>query len=173
MKGANWIPVHSFPVLDSANRARYRHLLTSAKQANFNMLRVWGGGIYEPDYFFDLCDSLGLMVWVDFNFSCALYPSDSAFLANVKEEAEQQVRRISKHPCVVLWCGNNEVKNGWEDWGWQEQYKWTPAQCETLKHGIDTLFGENGILAHAVKQYDPLQRMCYPRRQPLLGCMVG
>ena len=168
VKGANWIPVHSFPVLDSANRARYRHLLTSAKEAHFNMIRVWGGGIYEPDYFYHLCDSLGIMVWQDFNFSCALYPSDSAFLNNVKAEAEEQVRRIAQHPCVVLWCGNNEVKNGWEDWGWQQQYQWTPEQIATLQHGIDTLFGINGILANAVKQYDPLHR-AYITSSPLFG----
>ncbi len=168
VKGANWIPVHSFPVLDSANRARYRHLLTSAKEAHFNMIRVWGGGIYEPDYFYHLCDSLGIMVWQDFNFSCALYPSDSAFLNNVKAEAEEQVRRIAQHPCVVLWCGNNEVKNGWEDWGWQQQYQWTPEQIATLQHGIDTLFGINGILANAVKQYDPLHRT-YITSSPLFG----
>ncbi len=168
VKGANWIPVHSFPVLDSANRARYRHLLISAKEAHFNMIRVWGGGIYEPDYFYHLCDSLGIMVWQDFNFSCALYPSDSAFLNNVKVEAEEQVRRIAQHPCVVLWCGNNEVKNGWEDWGWQQQYQWTPEQIATLQHGIDTLFGINGILANAVKQYDPLNR-AYITSSPLFG----
>ena len=168
VKGANWIPVHSFPVLDSANRARYRHLLTSAMEAHFNMIRVWGGGIYEPDYFYHLCDSLGIMVWQDFNFSCALYPSDSAFLNNVKAEAEEQVRRIAQHPCVVLWCGNNEVKNGWEDWGWQQQYQWTPEQIATLQHGIDTLFGINGILANAVKQYDPLHRT-YITSSPLFG----
>ena len=168
VKGANWIPVHSFPVLDSANRARYRHLLTSAKEAHFNMIRVWGGGIYEPDYFYHLCDSLGIMVWQDFNFSCALYPSDSSFLNNVKAEAEEQVRRIAQHPCVVLWCGNNEVKNGWEDWGWQQQYQWTPEQIATLQHGIDTLFGINGILANAVKQYDPLHRT-YITSSPLFG----
>lgn len=168
VKGANWIPVHSFPVLDSANRARYRLLLISAKEAHFNMIRVWGGGIYEPDYFYHLCDSLGIMVWQDFNFSCALYPSDSAFLNNVKAEAEEQVRRIAQHPCVVLWCGNNEVKNGWEDWGWQQQYQWTPEQIATLQHGIDTLFGINGILANAVKQYDPLNR-AYITSSPLFG----
>ena len=168
VKGANWIPVHSFPVLDSANRARYRNLLISAKEAHFNMLRVWGGGIYEPDYFYHLCDSLGIMVWQDFNFSCALYPSDSAFLNNVKAEAEEQVRRIAQHPCVVLWCGNNEVKNGWEDWGWQQQYQWTPEQIATLQHGIDTLFGINGILANVVKQYDPLHRT-YITSSPLFG----
>ena len=167
-KGANWIPCHSFPIMTPAMKERYRYLLTSAKEANFNILRVWGGGIYEPDYFFDLCDSLGLMVWMDFNFSCALYPSDDEFLDNVRIEAEQQVRRIAQHPCVVVWCGNNEVKNGWEDWGWQQQYNWTPEQIATLQHGIDTLFGINGILAQAVKQYDPLHRT-YITSSPLYG----
>ena len=167
-KGANWIPCHSFPILTPAMKERYRYLLTSAKEAHFNMLRVWGGGIYEPDFFYELCDSLGIMVWQDFNFSCALYPSDSDFLTNVRTEAEQQVRRIAQHPCVVVWCGNNEVKNGWEDWGWQQQYNWTSEQTALLQHGIDTLFGENGILAQAVKQYDPLHR-AYITSSPLYG----
>ena len=167
-KGANWIPCHSFPTLTPALRENYRYLLTSAKEANFNMLRVWGGGIYEHDYFFDLCDSLGIMVWMDFNFSCALYSADTAFLGNVREEAVQQVRRIASHPCVVLWCGNNEVKNGWEDWGWQTQYQWTPEQVAALQHGIDTLFGEQGILAQAVAQHDPQHRPYLPT-SPLYG----
>ena len=167
-KGANWIPCHSFPILTPELKERYRYLLTSVKEANFNMLRVWGGGIYEPDFFYDLCDSLGIMVWQDFNFSCALYPSDPAFLDNVREEALQQVRRIAQHPCVVVWCGNNEVKNGWEDWGWQAQYKWTPEQIAELQHGIDTLFGTNGILAQAVQQCDPLHR-AYITSSPLYG----
>ena len=168
VKGANWIPVHSFPVLDSANKARYRHLLCSAKEAGFNMLRVWGGGIYEHDYFFDLCDSLDLMVWMDFNFSTMLYPDSPEMLESIKKEAEQNIRRVAKHPCVVLWCGNNEVKNGWEDWGWQDIYHWTPEQRERLQHGIDTLFGENGILASAVKKFDPLHRP-YITTSPLYG----
>ena len=168
IKGANWIPVHSFPVLDSANRARYRYLLCSAKEANFNMIRVWGGGIYEHDYFFDLCDSLGLMVWMDFNFSTMLYPDNPEMLESIREEAYQNVRRIAKHPCVVLWCGNNEVKNGWEDWGWQGVYNWTPEQRARLQHGIDTIFGEKGILAQAVRDCDPLQRP-YITTSPLYG----
>ncbi len=168
IKGANWIPVHSFPVLDSANKARYHYLLCSAKEAGFNMIRVWGGGIYEHDYFFDLCDSLGLMVWMDFNFSTMLYPDSPWMLESIKEEAEQNVRRIAKHPCVVLWCGNNEVKNGWEDWGWQDVYHWTPEQRTRLQHCIDTLFGKNGILANAVKDCDPLQRP-YITTSPLYG----
>ena len=168
VKGANWIPCHSFPILTPEMKERYHYLLTSVKEANFNMLRVWGGGIYEPDYFYDLCDSLGIMVWQDFNFSCALYPSDPDFLDNVRLEAEEQVRRIAQHPCVVVWCGNNEVKNGWEDWGWQQQYQWTPEQIAELQHGIDTLFGANGVLANAVKEYDPLHRAYIPS-SPLYG----
>ncbi|MCR5588575.1 MAG: hypothetical protein K6F72_03060 [Bacteroidales bacterium] len=168
VKGANWIPVHSFPVDNNANRERYRYLLCSAKEAGFNMLRVWGGGIYEHDYFFDLCDSLGLMVWMDFNFSTMLYPDNDEMLNSIKEEAIQNVTRIAKHPCVVLWCGNNEVKNGWEDWGWQGVYRWTPEQRTRLQHGIDTIFGENGILAQAVRDCDPLRRP-YITTSPLFG----
>lgn len=168
VKGANWIPVHSFPVDNKANRERYRYLLCSAKEAGFNMLRVWGGGIYEHEYFFDLCDSLGLMVWMDFNFSTMLYPDNDEMLNSIKEEAIQNVTRIAKHPCVVLWCGNNEVKNGWEDWGWQVVYRWTPEQRARLQHGIDTIFGENGILAQAVRDCDP-QRRPYITTSPLFG----
>lgn len=167
-KGANWIPCHSFPILTPALKERYRYMLNSAKEANFNMIRVWGGGIYEHDYFFDLCDSLGLMVWMDFNFSCALYPSDAHSLENIEAEAVQQVRRIAQHPCVVLWCGNNEVKNGWEDWGWQQQFGWTEEQIAELEKGIDVIFGEKGILAKAVKENDPLNRK-YVTSSPLYG----
>ena len=168
IQGANWIPVHSFPVLDSANRARYRLLLTSAKEAGFNMLRVWGGGIYEHDYFFDLCDSLDILVWMDFNFSTMLYPDNPEMLESIREEARQNITRIARHPCVVLWCGNNEVKNGWEDWGWQDVYHWTPAQRARLEKAMDTLFGEKGILAQAVRECDPYKRP-YITTSPLFG----
>lgn len=168
IKGANWIPSHSFPILTPQLKAKYRHLLESAKAANFNMIRLWGGGIYEHDYFYDLCDSLGIMVWQDFNFSCALYPSSHDFIENVKEEASYQVQRIAKHPCVVIWCGNNEVKNGWEDWGWQSQYAWNQEQIDFLSHSIDTLFSSNGVLANAVSLYDPLNRP-YVSSSPLYG----
>ena len=156
---------------NSSPRAHRRQNATgilAAKEAGFNMLRVWGGGIYEHDYFFDLCDSLGLMVWMDFNFSTMLYPNNPEMLESIKEEAYQNVTRIAKHPCVVLWCGNNEVKNGWEDWGWQGVYHWTPEQRDRLQHGIDTLFGEDGILANIVRDCDPLQRP-YITTSPLYG----
>ena len=177
IKGANWIPVHSFPVLDSANKARYHYLLCSAKEAGFNMIRVWGGGIYEHDYFYDLCDSLGIMVWQDFIFAGTPYPDSPDMLQSIREEVRQQVSRIAKHPCVVLWCGNNEVKNGWEDWGWQGQFNWTPEQRARLEKAMDTIFGYSctssntsttSILAQAVHDCDPLQRP-YITTSPLYG----
>ena len=177
IKGANWIPVHSFPVLDEAQKARYRHLLCSAKEAGFNMIRIWGGGIYEHEYFYDLCDSLGLMVWQDFVFAGTPYPDNEEMLESIREEARQQVARLSKHPCIVLWCGNNEVKNGWEDWGWQGQFNWTPEQRARLEKAMDTIFGyssttsntsSTSILAKAVRDCDPLQRP-YITTSPLFG----
>jgi len=112
-KGANWIPAEAFYA--RVTRERLRSLLTSARDANMNMIRVWGGGVYEKRAFYDICDELGLMVWQDFMFACALYPASNEFLANVEAEARHQVRRLSWHPCVALWCGNNENEQslGW------------------------------------------------------------
>ncbi len=105
-KGANWIPCDALP--QRQTRAALDDLLTSARQANMNMLRVWGGGQYESDAFYDLCDEKGLLVWHDFMFACALYPAAPAFLANVGQEARHQVKRLQHHACLALWCGNNE-----------------------------------------------------------------
>ncbi|MCL2246331.1 MAG: glycoside hydrolase family 2 protein [Lentimicrobiaceae bacterium] len=164
MKGANWIPAHSFvSEMNNANgKARYKQLLESCKDANMNMIRVWGGGIYENDYFYELCDELGLLVWQDFMFACALYPADSAFLKNVKNEAEYQVKRLSQHSCLALWCGNNEVKNGWEDWGWQRNY--TPEQRDEISKNQHTLFNE--LLPKIVKTND---NRPYHSSSPLWG----
>ncbi len=107
-KGANWIPAHSF--VTEADRALYDDLLTSAAEANMNMIRVWGGGIYEKEDFYDLCDEKGLLVWQDFMFACALYPGDKMFLASAAKEASQQVRRLAHRACLALWCGNNEIE---------------------------------------------------------------
>jgi beta-mannosidase len=107
-KGANWIPAHSF-VADLC-RADYARDLRSAAEAHMNMVRVWGGGIYEAEEFYDLCDELGLLVWQDFMFACALYPGDDPFLAGVSREAEDQVRRLRHRACLALWCGNNEIE---------------------------------------------------------------
>ncbi|XP_030213264.1 beta-mannosidase [Gadus morhua] len=106
MKGSNWIPTHSFQ--DLVSPAGVRSLLESAVAANMNALRVWGGGVYQQDLFYSLCDELGVMVWQDFMFACALYPTEEDFMDSVREEVRQQVRRLKSHPSVVLWSGNNE-----------------------------------------------------------------
>lgn len=107
IKGANWIPVNSF--VADLTRADYARDLRAAVLANMNCMRLWGGGIYESEDFYDLCDELGLLVWHDFMFACTLYPGDDAFLASVRAEADYQVKRIRHHACLALWCGNNEL----------------------------------------------------------------
>lgn len=122
-KGANWIPASPYPGQTSADE--YYRLVQAAKDANMNMLRVWGGGIYENDEFYSACDELGITVWQDFMFACGTYPSfDKQFMANVKAEAEDNVRRIRHHACLALWCGNNEIEQGMGSDTWQEVLSW-------------------------------------------------
>ncbi|XP_067276974.1 beta-mannosidase isoform X2 [Pseudorasbora parva] len=106
LKGSNWIPVHSFQ--DQVTTDMITILLRSAQKANMNALRVWGGGVYEQDIFYSLCDMYGIMIWQDFMFACALYPTEKDFIQTVREEVTQQVRRLKSHPSVVIWSGNNE-----------------------------------------------------------------
>ena len=118
-KGANWIPADSF-----TNRLKaddYKKLISAASDANMNTLRIWGGGIYEPDIFYELCDEMGIMVWQDFMFACSMYPAHEEFLESVKLEAEYQLNRLKSHPSIILWCGNNEIASGWLSWGWKEE----------------------------------------------------
>ncbi|WP_417480776.1 glycosyl hydrolase 2 galactose-binding domain-containing protein [Maricaulis maris] len=106
-RGANWIPADALP--GRITREKTEALLQSALDANMNMLRVWGGGHYEPDWFYDFCDRHGLLVWQDFMFACNLYPCDAAYLAGVDGEVREQVARLSSHPSIALWCGDNEL----------------------------------------------------------------
>lgn len=114
-RGANWIPGDSF--LPRVTPEYYRDRLTQARDANMNMIRVWGGGVYEDPTFYRTCDELGLMVWQDFMFACAEYPEDASFLSSVRDEAEHAVRGLRNHPSIVIWCGNNENE-------WLYQRKW-------------------------------------------------
>jgi beta-mannosidase len=123
-KGANWIPGSPYP--GQMQPANYQPLVRAAADANMNMLRVWGGGIYEDDSFYDFCDEYGVAVWQDFMFACGTYPSfDTGFMANVKAEAEDNIRRLRGHACIALWCGNNEIEQGMPSSpGWQESMSW-------------------------------------------------
>uniref|UniRef100_A0A1A8CE61 Beta-mannosidase n=1 Tax=Nothobranchius kadleci TaxID=1051664 RepID=A0A1A8CE61_NOTKA len=106
LKGSNWIPADAFQ--DRVDPSVLRNLLQSAVDANMNALRVWGGGVYEQDLFYDICDEMGLMVWQDFMFACAMYPTEDDFILTVREEVSQQVRRLKSHPSIIVWSGNNE-----------------------------------------------------------------
>ncbi|MCD9873019.1 glycoside hydrolase family 2 protein [Streptomyces guryensis] len=142
-RGVNWIPDDVFP--SRITRARYRERLRQAAGAGVDLVRVWGGGIYEGEDFYDACDELGLLVWQDFPFACAAYPEEQSLRGEVEAEARENVVRLMPHPSLVVWNGNNENLWGFRDWGWEEQL------------GGDS-WGEGyylGVLPRVVAELDP------------------
>jgi len=150
IKGANYVSEEMIETWMSKDKTV--KLLAECVPAHFNMLRVWGGGIYPPDYFFDVCDSLGIMVWQDFMFAGTTYPYSDEFLNNVRKEAIQQVVHYQNHPSLAIWCGNNEVSEGYVNWGWQKSMGWSDDDYAEMKHGMDTLFVD--IFTEVVDTYD-------------------
>jgi beta-mannosidase len=150
MKGANIIPLDHFS--PRVTEEDYRSLFRDVVDANMNMLRVWGGGIYEEDLFYDLADEAGILIWQDFMFANGMYPGDSAFLANVRAEARDQVRRLRGHPSLALWCGNNEMEEGWQRWGWARAYA-TPQDSAAVRNAYEALF--HGVLPEVLEAEDP------------------
>ncbi len=152
MKGANYIPQDIF--VDRVTPDHYEKLIQSAIDANMNMIRVWGGGIYEKDIFYELCDEKGLLVWQDFMFACSMYPVDNEFLENVRQEAIDNVKRLRNHPCIALWCGNNECLSGWKRWGWKDWVikKQGHEVADIIWHGYDTLFHK--IIPSVINELD-------------------
>jgi beta-mannosidase len=152
-KGANLIPFDMFTsrVTDETMRAR----LQDARAANMNMLRVWGGGGYLPDSFYEEADRMGMMIWQDFMFGGAVPPADPAYRENVRIEAEQQVERLGAHPAIVLWAGGNEVLSGWENWSDRKDFRKAigPDAAEKLSTGMTVLFDR--VLRDAVTQHSP------------------
>jgi len=148
-KGANFIPMDSFP--NRVTAARIAAMLQSARDANMNMLRIWGGGYYLEDAFYAEADKLGLMVWQDFMFGGAIPPYDQAFRDNVRAEAVQQVDRLRDHPSIVLWAGNNEVETAWESWGTSLDFKKAQGKAESarVEQGMRELFDHTlrGVVA--------------------------
>ena len=137
-KGANYVPEEMIETWINADNTL--KLLQMAKNAHFNMLRVWGGGIYPSDDFFNICDSLGILVWQDFMYAGSMYPFDETFLENARIEAEEQVRRLASHPSLALWCGGNEISEGYYNWGWQQSLGWSEEDDKAIKAGYDRLF---------------------------------
>jgi Beta-galactosidase/beta-glucuronidase len=153
--GANHIPDHSF--LPLVTKETHERIVGAAQAAGMNMLRVWGGGVYEDEAFYDCCDRMGILVWQDFMFACAMYPGDRAFLGNVEREIDSAIRRLRHHVCIALWCGNNEMDSAWrwgqegKGWSWKEGL---PAEARlALNETYDTLF--NRMIPGLVAVLDP------------------
>ena len=164
IKGANWIPADNFLPRVLKNH-RYRQLLEAAKEANINMLRVWGGGSYEDDQFYEICDELGIMVWQDFMFAGAMYPGDSSFIQNVSRECTDQINRLRNHPSLVLWCGNNEIEEAWFNWGWQKQFQYSATDSARIWRDYQHLF--HRIIPTLIDSLDPTRP--YWPSSPSLG----
>ncbi|MCA9730656.1 glycoside hydrolase family 2 protein, partial [candidate division KSB1 bacterium] len=162
-KGANYIPQDNFPA--RVTDEKYRQTIQNAVDANMNMLRVWGGGIYEKDIFYDLCDENGILIWQDFMFACNMYPGDAHFFQNVKQEAEYQLKRLRNHPSIALWCGNNEVDEGWHNWGWQKTLGYSDADSTEIWQNYLNLFED--ILPNAVSTFAPTTP--YTPSSPTIG----
>jgi beta-mannosidase len=134
-RGANWIPDDSF--LPRLTPDALEKSVGMARDANMNMLRVWGGGVYESDDFYDLCDRMGILVWQDFCFACGMYPDHlDSFRDSVRAEAEANVKRLRGRTSLALLCGNNECHQGWFEWGWQKSGKWDRFYGEKLYHEV-------------------------------------
>ncbi len=148
-KGSNWIPADSF--LTRFTDERLEKLIADAAASHQNMLRVWGGGLYEEERFYDLCDRYGILVWQDFIFSCSIYPLDDPdFYENVQIEAEENIERLRHRASLALWCGNNEMEVGWENWGWQKHPN------EDQLPGLVEHFPVLGFLLDAIDERDLL-----------------
>ena len=148
-KGSNLIPDDA--LLPNVTKERYYQLMKDVKDANHNMIRVWGGGIYEDDRFYDAADEMGILIWQDFIFACTTYPSDPVFLHRVAEEAEYNIKRLRSHASLAMWCGNNEIYEGMRYWGWNKKYE-NPAIWEEMKEGYNKLFHQ--LLPAIVEELD-------------------
>jgi beta-mannosidase len=150
-KGANVIPADNF--LPRVNPEYYKNLVKQARESNMNMLRVWGGGVYPNDAFYDACDEAGIIVWQDFMFANTAHPGTAEFVNNVKAEVKDQVIRLRHHPSLALWCGNNEISEGWFNWGWQKQYNYSKKDSAKIWNDYQTLFEKE--IPSVVNAFDP------------------
>ncbi|KMQ59965.1 beta-mannosidase [Chryseobacterium angstadtii] len=164
-KGTNWIPSDSFS--PRITKEKYRKLIQDTKEANMNMIRVWGGGIYEDDEFYKACDENGILVWQDFMFAGSFYPADEDFLNNVKEEVKDQVNRLQNHPSIALWCGNNEVDEAIVNWGYQKQFKYSKNDSLQVWKDYKKLFHE--LIPNTLKESLTPGKNIYWPSSPSIG----
>ncbi|NDV93956.1 glycoside hydrolase family 2 protein [Dysgonomonas sp. 521] len=149
-KGANLVPGDNF--LPRITREKYEKTVLDAVDANMNMLRVWGGGIYEDDNFYEFCDKYGILVWQDFMFACSLYPSEGKFLESIKHEAIDNIKRLRNHPSIAVWCGNNEAYYFWYNWDLKKNYaSQNPEYAKVIWRQYTDLFHK--LLPEMVEEY--------------------
>jgi beta-mannosidase len=154
-KGADVIPFDSFP--NRVTPEIHRKILQAARDAHMNMVREWGGGYYESDDFYDICDELGIMVWQEFAFGGDMIPGDVPFQENVREEAIEQIKRLRDHPSIVIWCGNNEVETGWYHWGDRQEFKESISAANRERVWQDYVIMFADVIKSVVTQYaDPV-----------------
>lgn len=164
-KGTNWIPGDSFS--PRITREKYQKLIKDCKDANMNMIRVWGGGIYEDDEFYKACDENGILVWQDFMFAGSFYPADKDFQKNVELEVKDQVERLQNHPSLALWCGNNEVDEAIVNWGYQKQFKYSKEDSLQVWKDYKKIFNE--VIPNAIKKYAVNGKDIYWPSSPSIG----
>ncbi|WP_353077652.1 glycoside hydrolase family 2 protein [Flavobacterium sp.] len=165
MKGANYIPPDSF--IPKQTPSSYHETIQNARKANMNMLRVWGGGVYADDEFYNACDANGILVWQDFMFACAMYPGDEKFIENVKQEVIDNVNRLQNHPSIALWCGNNENDEGWHNWGWQKQFNYSKADSTQIWNDYKKVFHE--MIPKTLDRLLPKEKNVYWPSSPSIG----
>lgn len=165
MKGANVVPPDSF--LSRVSDSTYFSLVENAKKANMNMIRVWGGGVYFDDAFYEACDANGILVWQDFMFACAMYPGDEKFVQNVKQEVIYNVNRLQNHPSIAIWCGNNENDEGWHNWGWQKQFNYSKMDSTKIWNDYKKVFHE--MIPQTLDSLLPKEKNIYWSSSPSKG----
>jgi len=172
-KGSNWVSSDVF--MPRVKLEMLDFLVKSVSDVNMNILRVWGGASYEEDYFYEMCDKYGIMVWHDFMFACGMYPDCPKYLANIKAEAEDNVRRLRNHASIVLWCGNNEVEEPWNAYGnafrvspWQGFYN--KSEIDRLTKAMEAIFE---TLLGGVVAANYSDNMPYWRSSPSTGMKTG
>lgn len=164
-KGTNWIPSDSFS--PRITKEKYQKLIKDSKDANMNMIRVWGGGIYEDDEFYKACDENGILVWQDFMFAGSFYPSDEEFLNNVKEEVKDQVNRLQNHASIALWCGNNEIDEAIVNWGYQKQFKYSKEDSLQVWKDYKKIFHE--VIPNTINEVVIKDKSIYWESSPSIG----
>jgi beta-mannosidase len=140
IRGANWIPDDPFPM--RVTRERYEQRIKDMLEVNINGIRVWGGGIYESEDFYNFCDQEGIVVWQDFLFACAAYPETPEMFDEIELEVEEAVRRLENHVSLVIWCGGNECLEGFQYWGWQAALAGRPWGETFYRRTIPTVVQE-------------------------------